>query len=181
MISRTILALCGAALALAPGCQTSRFYGARYHPAPNEVAVRADAVAGSQVRALVSVLGVARPDKDAGRPRQVEVRMRLENLGTVPASLIEKELSLLSADLVPFESARLEADAGLTVQPGGSLQVDMAFPAPDREIDWSGLNLRFALMFENAPVFASTPFRREEYESYPPPHWHVGFGYGYRW
>jgi hypothetical protein len=179
MIARSLRILCALSLVLAPACKASRWYHARYFPAPSELELRAQAVPGSQVRALASVLGVARADEKAGRPKQVEVRLRLENLGTVPARLVEQDLSLLSADLVPFEPPRLEP-TDLSVPPGGTLQFDVAFPAPVRELDWSALNLRFGVLFQDVPVVAGTTFTRQ-HDTYYAPHWRVGFGYGYHW
>ena len=69
----------------ATSCTTSRWYDTRYQPAPLETRVTANAVAGSQVRALVSVLGVARASEEEGHGDQVEMRLLLENLGTVEA------------------------------------------------------------------------------------------------
>ena len=181
MSSRSVRFLCAAALLLAPACKSSRWYDARYVPAPNEMEVRTESVSGSGVRALASVLGVARPDQEAGREKQVEMRLRFENLGTVPARLSEKDLALLSADLVPFARPRVEPRDDPAIPPGETRQFDVAFPAPEEEIDWSALNLRFGLMFEDVPVVVGATFTRERYDAYHEPHWHVGIGYGYRW
>jgi hypothetical protein len=168
-------------LLLTSACQTSRYYDARYVKMPIEQEVHADAVPGSQVRALVTILGVARPDPPSGQQKQVEIRMRFENLGTIPATLIESSLSLLSADLIPFGPARLAPNNDLIVPPGQARQFDVAFPAPPNEVDWTALNLRFGLQFENTPVVTGATFTRLTYYPTYDPYWHVGVGYGYCW
>jgi hypothetical protein len=194
MKSRSILALCVLVLALLPACETARYYDARYLDAPVETEVRADAVTGSQVRALASVIGVARPDAASGRPKQVEIRMRFENLGKVPAQFVADKLSLVSADLMQFGPARV-AQTDMSIPAGETRQFDLAFSAPEQaDPDWDGLNLRFTLQFQDVPVTVGVPFRRMTrpdyyyayapyypYPYYPYPYWHVGFGYRYCW
>src|SRR6187551_1392490 len=99
-------------------CTTSRWYDTRYQPAPLETRVTTSAVAGSQVRALVSVLGVARPSAEEGHGDQVEVRLRLENLGTVEAVVEQDGFSLVSADLVPFAQPVFAPNTAPSVPPG---------------------------------------------------------------
>jgi hypothetical protein len=86
MSSNTFRAL--ALLSLLPplaACSSSRFYDVRFRPAPLEAEVATQAVAGAQVRARVTVRGIERGKE--GSPDRAHVRMRLENLGTVPAAL----------------------------------------------------------------------------------------------
>jgi hypothetical protein len=180
MNSRRILTFC--ALTLLSSCAASRYYDARYFEAPVETEVHADAVTGSQVRALASVIGVARPDHDTGRPKQVEIRLRFENLGKVPAQFLPDKLSLVSANLIPFGPANVAQAADLSIPAGETRQFDVAFPAPPVEPDWSGLNLRFTLQFQDAPVTVGVPFHRLQYpDYYYYPSWRVGVGYGYGW
>jgi hypothetical protein len=172
------------AVALLSGCTSSRYYDARYLDAPVETEVRSDSVAGSQVRALATVLGIARPDTQSGRPKQVEMRMRFENLGKVPAQFVADNLSLVSADLVQFGPAQVTPHEDLSIPAGETRQFDLAFPAPDQELDWSGLNLRFTLKFQDVAVTVGVPFRRVEYPIYNyyyPYYASFGFRYGYCW
>ena len=162
-------------------CTTSRWYDVRYQPAPLEAEVSAQAVPGSQVRALVSVLGVARADEKEGRPRQVEMRLRFENLGTVEAKVVEDGFSLVSADLVSFARAALAPNSDLTVPAGQTRTVDVAFAAPERDVDWSGLNLRFTLSFADVRVTTGGTFHHIVYAPYDPVQWHVGVGYSTCW
>jgi hypothetical protein len=182
MTSRRLHAWSFVIFALLPACEASRYYDARYLEAPVETEVHADAVAGSQVRALASVIGIARADHESGRPKQVEIRMRFENLGKVPAQFIPDKLSLVSADLIPFGPANVAQATDLMIPAGETRQYDVAFPAPAVEPDWSGLNLRFTLQFQDTPVTVGVPFHRLQYpDYYYYPSWRVGVGYGYSW
>jgi hypothetical protein len=180
MKPKHFFALCAIPLVLTPGCQTSPWYDARYFPAPLEQEVHADAVPGSQMRTLATVLGIARADPKAGRPKQVQVRLRLENLGTVPARLVEEDLSLVSADLVPFEKAQLVPRDDLSIPVGQARQFDVAFPIDERELDWNSLTMRLTVMFQDKRVTSSLAFMRQVY-AYDPYYWHAGVGYGYHW
>lgn len=172
--------LCLVAVAAAPACESARYYEARYD-SPIEQELHSDAVAGSQLRALSTVLGIARPDSKTNRPKQVEMRLRLENLGTVAARLLPDDLSLVSTNLVPFGTARLQPAGDTTIPPGQAREFDMQFPAPEREVDWSALNLRFGVTFDEKRVIASAMFKRLVYAPYEPARWHVGVGYGWGW
>lgn len=146
-----------------------------------EVEVAAASVPGAQVRTLVSVLGIAR-ESAAGRD-QAEIRMRLENLGNVPATLVESGLSLVSADLQSFGPGELVGPSDMTVPPGGNAVFDVHFALLDgkkpSKLDLSGLNLRWTLDFAGTSVTAGATFQRQYVEVYDPgyPRWHVGFGY----
>jgi len=179
-VQRIVLALTVLATS---ACTTARYYDARYVPAPLDVEVSAQAIPGSQVRALASVLGIARQDEKAGRAEQVEVRMRLENLGTVAARVAPDGFSLLSADLVAFAPAVVPGGADLAVPAGETRTIDIAFASPGRELDWSGLNLRFALYFDDVRVTAAGTFARTVHVPIEPVRWRIGFGYshGYCW
>lgn len=166
----------------AAGCSTSRWYDARFSPAPAEVAVSSPAVAGSSVRALASVLGVARPDAASGRAKQVEMRVRLENLGTVGARVEPDAFALLSADLQPFGAAVTPAGANWDLPPGETRTLDVAFGVPEGDRDWGGLNFRFALSFGATKVTAGTTFERVRWTStYARDPWPYDRGYGYGW
>ena len=165
----------------AASCSTSRWYDVRYQPAPFEAEIAAQSVPGSQVRALVSVLGVARADEKEDRPRQVEMRLRFENLGSVEAKVVEDGFSLVSADLVSFERAVLAPNADVIVPAGQTRSIDVAVPAPARDVDWSGLNLRFTLSFADVRVTTGGTFNHIVYAPYDPVHWHVGIGYSTGW
>jgi len=177
----TIRPLLLAAL-LAAGCSTSRWYDYRFSPAPLEAQIETEADPQAQVRALVTVRGVSRGRDDD--PDAVEVRMRLENLGRVPARLVAESLSLVSADLDTFGPARVRPDAAAPIAPGASATYDLSFPLPagrePKELNLRGLNLRWATSFEGREVTTGASFQhdvpvrvyREE------PRFHLGVGVG---
>lgn len=178
---RILLSIGCVAALIASACSSARWYDARFVPAPLEVEVAAQAAPGSQVRALVSVLGIAKPDEQARRGRRVEMRLRFENLGSVEARLVPDGFSLVSADLRPFGGAEIDSSADLAVPATQSRTYDVAFAAPEGDVDWSGLNLRFTLAFDGVRVATGGTFTRAAYAPVEPVHWHVGFGYSRHW
>jgi hypothetical protein len=152
---------------LLSACSTSRWYDAyRFSPAPLEAQVTSQADPDAQVRALVTVRGVSRAKE--GRPDAVEVRMRLENLGRKAATLVEQSLSLVTADLDSFGRPEVQAERGLTVEPGAS------------KLNLRGLNLRWGLSFAGREVTTGASFQRDvPVRAYSEPGMHVGFGVGY--
>lgn len=162
-------------------CASSRWYDARYLPAPLEVEVASQAVPGSQVRALVSVLGIAKPEAEAGKPKRAEVRLRFENLGTTEARVAEDGFALVSANLIAFGRAEIAPGTDLVVPAGSTRSLDVSFTAPEKDADWSGLNLRFTLTFDGVRVATGGTFSRAVYAPVEPVHWHMGIGYGYHW
>jgi len=175
--ARLLLAL------LLPGlsaCTTSPWYPLEFAPAPVEVALAANAVPGSQARVLVSVLGVARAHE--AQPDLVQVRVRLENLGTVAVDASEDDLSLLSADLLPFGKPYV-VPAKLHLEPGQSGSLDASFPFPAGRtadtINWNGLNLRLAVEFAGTRVTTGASFSRVVMVYTTDPNVTVGFGVGY--
>lgn len=177
---------CFAALQLLAGCTTSRFYDLRFQPAPLEAEVATQAVAGAQVRALATVIGIERARK--GHEARAVVRMRLENLGTAGAKLETGTLSLVSADLKAFGGATVEPVDGTAkeeIGPGEHAVFELQFPLPDgrrtSEIDFSGLNLRFTLLFGEHRVTTGASFQRVDWRYWDPgsPRVHIGIGYGW--
>jgi hypothetical protein len=188
MSKKTTLAVPAALLLLGLGsCTSPRFYDYRFQPAPLEVEVGSQSVAGSQVRTLVTVLGIQRAGE--GQPASAIVRMRLENLGSAPAKLEIESSSLVSADLVVFGPARIvSADpAGMPeaeIPAGGDASVDLMFPLPEgrraSDVDLSGLNLRFTLRFGEYTATAGATFRRVEWGYWDPGYYpHVSIGVGF--
>ncbi|MBK7878363.1 MAG: hypothetical protein IPJ77_22135 [Planctomycetes bacterium] len=165
-------------LALA-SCASSPWRPFRYAPAPLEARLDAQGDSNATARVLVTVLGLAR---DGGA---AHVRVRIENLGARPVRLVPESLALLTADLAPFESARVEP-APLPIQGGESGTYEAVFAPPAGrsydELDLHGLNLRSTLDFDGIRVTAGATFTREEplpwdRDPYPYPRFHVGFGF----
>ena len=182
--TRSVLLL----LVLLGSCASPRFYDQRFQPAPLETEVGTQAVPGSQVRSLLTVIGIERAGE--GHGARAVVRIRLENLGTAPTKLETETLSLLSADLVPFGPAELAsseppATPESLVAPGQSATYDVDFPLPAGQkvssLDLSGLNLRFTLLFGEHKATAGATFRRVEWVYWDPYYPSVSVGVGYGW
>ena len=186
MSTRITLAVPSALLLLGLGsCTSSRFYEHRFVPAPLEAQVGSQAVEGSQVRSLLTVIGIERAGEGHG-PRAV-VRMRLENLGTVPAKLDQESLSLVSADLAEFGPVQVvpgdpEPAPEGEIGAGQTASFDLLFPLPEgkgpAQMDLTGLNLRFTLRFGDQPVTTGATFQRVEWW-YADPYPHVSIGVGF--
>jgi hypothetical protein len=175
-----LLALLAACLA---SCST--FYDARFAPSPLEVKLADSEVSGLEGRVLITVSGVRRPDSETGRPAQVEVRMRLENVGSVPFSLDAGSLQLSTADLFTLPAGELVPQVPEAVEPGGASEVAVAFPIPPSKsfysLDWRGLNLRLILRYAERRKLVSASFERLSYYPYGygyGPYYSMGWGYG---
>lgn len=166
-------------LVLTASCSSSRYFGARYGPSPVETELSTSAVQGAQARALATVLGIVRP-KD-GEAAHVEIRVRLENLGSTLVELDPASFGLVSADLETFGAPRLTPAGPASIAPGDAHSVDLAFAlAPGKthdDYDWSGLNLKFTVSFAGTRVTTGITFSRIEYVPAYEPRMHVGFGF----
>lgn len=171
----------------------STFYDARFAPAPLEVRLE-DSSTGLNGRVLATVAGVRRPSE--GAPAQVEVGLRIENLGSVPLQLDAGSLQVTTADLVTLPAGALTPEVPPQLAAGESGEVQVAFPLPAGRsyygLDFAGLNLRFAVRCGNTTKIVGASFeRRPDPWSYRPygygPYysgwgWGVGWGYGWsRW
>jgi hypothetical protein len=162
-------------------CATSHWYEHRFAPAPLETEVTTQAVAGAEVRALVTVIGIER-GKQGARSRVI-VRVRLENLGSVPAKLAVDSLGLVSADLKAFPPGIVQAPEAPEIAPGADSTVDCAFEFPDGkgpyDFDLSGVNLRFSLVFGAQRVTTGMTFQRIDWSYMDPwyPQMHIGVGF----
>ena len=170
-------------LACLSSCASSHWYEHRFVPAPMEAEVTTQVVAGAQVRALVTVVGIERGKKGAGD--RVIVRMRLENMGSVPAKLAADSLSMVSADLKAFAPGTVEPAETKAVGPGTDSTVDCAFSFPEGkgpyDFDLSGLNLRFSVAFGDQKVTTGMTFQRGDWQYLDSgyPQMHVGVGVGW--
>ncbi len=166
-----LLALISTGLA---ACST--FHDVRFMPAPQEVLIVDSEVSELFGRALVTVRGVRRADRESARPAQVEVLMRLENSGTVLFALDAGSLQVSTGDLVTLPAGELVPQVPEPVAPEGAAEVKASFPLPAgksfADLDWSGLNLRFALRYAERRKVLSASFERVSYYPY-------GYGYGY--
>jgi len=163
-----------AAAALASSCG-STWYAHRFVPAPLEAQVGVDGDSSAQARTLVTIRGIRRASASAGRPAQVEVRLRLENLGSTPAVLDLSDLSLVTSDLESFGPAVVEPPTADPVAAGEYAIWDVSFPLPAGrslgELDLQGVNLKWSVRFGDVRVTTGATFQRR---------W-PGDGYGPYW
>lgn len=171
-------------LALFAACTSSGWYEHRFDPAPIEASISNEGTPGSQVRALVTVIGIARAKE--GHPDAAVIRVRLENLGSVAAKFDTPSASLLTSDLKAFGPAQGPPTAGEDIAPGGTGEYDLTFPTPEgkrpADLDLSGLNFRFAILFDGKKVVTGMTFQRTDwryYDSYPRVQVGVGVGFSH--
>jgi len=182
MISNRLRLLCLAAPCLATACSVPRWYDYGFSPSPNEIEVPSPGDSSADLRVLVTILGIARGQEK--QPDQVEVRMRMENMGSTPARLITDSFALYSADLQLFGPAVVVPHDVPPVPAGGSATVDIAFPLPDGrgpdDMNLRGLNMRWTVAFGDRHVTTGATFSRTDwrapYDDYPRVHVGVGFG-----
>jgi len=172
MVRTVLVAL---AALLLPACRSAGYYGL-WQPKPLELTVReADGTPAALFSA--AVLGRWYGEPDDG---EVHVRVRLENLGSVPLQLPLERVELLSGDLQPFSAARLVSGQLGDLEPGAIRSVDVGFSPPAEDPDLRGLQLRWVLLVGGHELPGSATFQRVDpmyYNYYYPVHVGVGWGY----
>lgn len=172
------------ALALCSACAS---YGqVRFQPNPLAVELAPSAAEGAADegglgRALVSVRGIRELAPDAGYA--IDVRLRLDNEGTAPLTLLAERCELVDGSLEPLaapqvsrrEAAGIDPARVLVVAPGASGLFDLTFPfradrGPDAA-DLSGLHLGWAVESAGRTLHQSATFERARRDD--------GYGYGY--
>lgn len=165
--------------ALLSGC-AAKYYDARFAPPATE-AIAAGSTAGAQARSVVTLVGVRRKDSKSGAPPQVEFRMRVENLGSVPCTLEQHSLQLLSGTLEPFGAAQLVSSDPPLIAAGTSANFTLLFPPAEGRridnIDLRSLNLRWAIAFDGEVVTNGMTFERVLPAAYGSSDFHVGIGF----
>ena len=159
----------------------STYYDHRFLPAPLEVQVGVDGDPQSQARTLLTVIGIRRPDRRSGLPAQVEVRLRIDNLGRNPALLDEDSLSVVAADLrtlgVPTVTPRPEP-----IPHNGSATYDLVFRLPPgatpKSYDLTGLNIGYTVDFGEQRVTTGVTFERYVQSASPRAHMSIGIASG---
>lgn len=164
------------ALLLTTGCST--YYDHRFTPAPVDVDLSLDqAGVDARARGLVTVVGIRKPDD--GRGAVVEVRLRVENLGSQPVELVADSLALVSADLREMGRPAVAPEpAPIGQGEQGTYQVEFELPdgKTPRDYDLQGLNLKFEVDYGDQRVMHGITFDRfgEPYPREP----RVSFGFG---
>jgi len=173
---------------LLTGC--ARYYDRyQFTPRPAQVEINtpdSDQASPSPSRVMASIIGVRRPDRETGDPAMVEVKLRLENQGTLPISLNQSSFSLISGDLQTFLSPRLIPPGDFQAPGHGQATVTALFPFPDgnpvNTVDLEGLNLTWTVNIDGQDVPGSVSFTRYRvryYDDDPSFHTYWRFGYGH--
>jgi hypothetical protein len=157
----------------------SSYYNHVFYPAPLEVQQEVQGDSTSQARALVSVVGIRKPDSKAGTGVQFEVRLRIENVGASAVQLVADSLSLVAADLRSFEPPSIEPEPAWIAQ-GEVAVYDIVFPFPagttPKDYDLKGINLGWSVDFGEQRVKTGVTFERA-WSGGGEPHVSMGFGY----
>lgn len=144
---------------LLPACQSSNRY--RHWTNPIEI-LAPEGSAAPEVRALLSVRGANHFEEEG--PLEMHVRLRVDNRGERPLRLVADRLSLVTADLVDFGSARAQP---LDETPAGAtLLYDLYFEFPaevsPNDLDLSAVTVSLGLddgerMFLMTATFEQLP------------------------
>jgi len=158
----------GAAVCLLALASCSSYYDHTFLPAPLEVQVGVDGDPESQARTLLRVVGIRKPDKQAGLPAQVEVRLRIDNLGGHPALLDGGSVSLVAADLRTIGSPAITPEPE-PIPRNGSAVYDIVFRMPvgarPKHYDLAGLNLGYTVDFGEHRVTTGVTFERSAWNA----------------
>ncbi len=131
----------------------------RYAPNPVDHFVPSDE---SVAHVLIAVVGALEAEHAPGG-LELQVRLRVENLGDRPVEIEHEKLELVTANLVAFGAPRVEPAPPVVVDVGGDQLVELYFPFPDvdrDELDMSGLNLRLVLGDGARQYMVGTNFER---------------------
>lgn len=170
--------LLAAPLALFASC-ASEWYSYSFVPMPLEVPIQAADQPQLSGRALVTVLGIHRPVSSENRPASIDLRLRVENYGTLAFVPVPSSFKLVTAGLEEFDQAQFVDLPTEPIERGGSATFEVRFPlTPGRGPDTyglAGLNVRWDVGFADRVVGCSGSF---QLYVPPPPYSSWGFGVG---
>lgn len=153
--------------ALLCGCAPA-YYVHQWRPETVESLTEVDGKPRARVRTNVSILGIRKPDLEAGTVAQAEVRLLVENLGYEPLTLSAGSIALTSADLQSFGYARVTPDP-VPLDLFESEEYHVVFPLPEGGQPWnydlSSVTFTWACDFDGELVRKRAVFRY--FESYP--------------
>lgn len=165
---RAARCLAGACALTLSSCAT--YYDARFEPAPLEVKIESEQTPGLLARALATVRGVRRPSSE-NPAAQVEVALRLENVGAAPFAVVPESFELVTADLQVLGPGQTSGAVDAPLAPGAAEQFELVFPLPAersyRDFDFSGLIVRWSLRVGDATVTTSAKFERRAMQNVP--------------
>jgi len=141
----------------------SSYYGHTFLPAPLEVQIGVDGDPESQARTLLRVVGIRKPNKQTGQPAQVELRLRVENLGGNPALLDVASVSLVTADLRTIGAPEFTPEPEPVLSNAFAVY-DIVFRLPEgarpKDYDLAGLNIGYTIDFDETRVTTGVTFER---------------------
>jgi len=144
----------------------SYYPGYSFQPAPDVVSVSPGRTDQRAARVLASVAGVRRADD--GRPPEVEVRLRVENLDAARVEVQPQSLVLVTSGLEELGLPRVEPPDVPGLGPGESTTFTAFFPLPPGtdpdDLGLEGLDVRWTLVVDGRRVTAQSSFSRR-----PPP------------
>jgi hypothetical protein len=157
--------------------------GFRYQPHPGYAEIRAG-VPGAPatqpatpppVTAYATVVGVRRADSGEHLPLSIQVRLRLDNHGPLPASFDPASLDLTTGELVRFPPPLVRPPGPVTLEPGQTLISEAYFPFPPGatfdNINLQTLQFNWTVVLDGHPIAQSVDFHRIR-EYYYDPYWY---------
>ena len=151
------------ALASATLAACSTYYDEyRFGPSPSAATVLAPRTDEPAARVLATVAGIRRPAE--GRPAEVEVRLRVENLGAHDVRLVGDDLVLVTGALTELPVERIEEGPDAFVAPHSAATIAAYFPLPPDadpdDYDLRGIDVRWTLELDGRRVTGSAGFER---------------------
>jgi len=138
------------------------------------------------VSALASVIGIHKPDSKMGIPESVQIRIRVENMGTTPGLVRfdPASLQLTTSDLFDFDRPLLyPATFPDVLPPGQPIVFDAFFPFPPGRdagnVRLDGLQLQWMVQMGDRHVRQVIDFHREILYYYYEPAWEPYWGSPY--
>ncbi len=167
-LTHLVRALGGVSLLALGSCAT--YYDARFAPAPLEVKVESADAPGVLARALATIRGVRRPTPESPSG-QVELALRVENVGSRAFELDPQSFQLATADLQVLGPGQVRPLPEAPLEPGDAQHFEVVFPlAPAqryRDFDFSGVIVRWSLRAEARTLTASAVFERRAQQAAP--------------
>ncbi|MSR62531.1 MAG: hypothetical protein EXS08_08805 [Planctomycetes bacterium] len=163
-------------LVLSLGSCASSYSSLRFAPAVQDVDLRAD-TGEVEARLVVAWRGI-RSVEDG---HELRFRVRVENPGFLPFTLVPAEFVLLDAALEAFGPARVELPTA--VDAGGTQTFELVFSVPGasglERFDLSALTLR--LRFQGGRWSWSSTFQAAVLRPVGDPYWGFGLSLGASW
>ena len=172
------------------GCGTylSRY---DYTPQPGEMTVDVpDTANDPDARVLVTVVGIRQSLPDGSKGQGVDIKLRVENLGSEVVRFNPADVVVVTSSLTPLPGP-LAPPASVTLAAMEDATVMLTFALPDEvyasDDTMAGLNVRVPLHVADRTVKRGIGFNRQydeiddHYRYYPPPYFHGYYFYHRHW